>query len=110
MNKEYIVQRTCTEVYKVKANSAEQAEEYIANNPSEFSMIGGETIDIEVDEVEDETKKFQLLPFYSDSKENLALHLQTIKLHDLMFSIREVGVDEMTWEAAQKEADDWYKE
>jgi hypothetical protein len=50
MNKEYIVQRTCTEVYKVKANSAEQAEEYIANNPSEFSMIGGETIDIEVDD------------------------------------------------------------
>ena len=76
MNKEYIVQRTCTEVYKVKADSVEQAEEYIANNPSEFSMIGGETIDIEVDEVEDEEKKFQLLPFYFNSKEQLALHLQ----------------------------------
>ena len=50
MNKEYIVQRTCTEVYKVKADSVEQAEEYIANNSSEFSMIGGETIDIEVEE------------------------------------------------------------
>ena len=83
------------EVYKSKANSAEQAEEYIANNPSEFSMIGGETIDIEVDD--EDKQKFQLLPFYSDSKENLALHLQTIKLHDLMFSIREVGVDKMTW-------------
>ena len=51
MNKEYIVQRTCTEVYKVKADSVEQAEEYIANNPSEFSMIGGETIDIEVEQL-----------------------------------------------------------
>lgn len=50
VNKEYIVQRTCTEVYKVKADSVEQAEEFIANNPSEFSMIGGETIDIEVEE------------------------------------------------------------
>ena len=49
--KEYIVQRTCTEVYKVKANSEEQAEEFIANTPSEFSMIGGETIDIEVEQV-----------------------------------------------------------
>ena len=50
MDKEYTVQRTCTEIYIVKANSAEQAEEYIANNPSNFSMIGGETIDIEVEE------------------------------------------------------------
>ena len=48
--KEYIVQRTCTEVYKVKADSVEQAEEYISNTPSEFSMIGGETIDIEAEE------------------------------------------------------------
>jgi len=51
MTKEYIVQRTCTEVYKVKADSVEQAEEFIANTPSEFSMIGGETIDIEVSEI-----------------------------------------------------------
>jgi hypothetical protein len=49
--KEYIVQRTCTEVYKVKADSVEQAEDYIANSPGEFSMIGGETIDIEVEQV-----------------------------------------------------------
>ena len=52
MTKEYIVQRTCTEVYKVKADSKEQAEQFIANKPSEFSMIGGETIDIEVEIVE----------------------------------------------------------
>lgn len=52
MTKEYIVQRTCTEVYKVKADSEEQAEQFIANKPSEFSMIGGETIDIEVEIVE----------------------------------------------------------
>ena len=33
--KEYIVQRTCTEVYKVKADTVEQAEEHIsARNPS----------------------------------------------------------------------------
>ena len=51
MPNQYIVQRTCTEVYKVKADSVEQAEEYIANNPSEFSMIGGETIDIEVEKI-----------------------------------------------------------
>jgi len=51
MDKEYIVQRTCTEVYKVKAKNKEQAENYIANNPSEFSMIGGETIDIEVEQL-----------------------------------------------------------
>ena len=38
-----------------------------------------------------------------DSKEQLALHLQTMKLHDLIFCIREVGVDEVTWEAIQKE-------
>jgi len=48
--KEYIVQRTCTEIYKVKAENGDQAEEFIANNPSEFSMIGGETIDIEVEQ------------------------------------------------------------
>ena len=48
--KEYIVQRTCTEVYKVKADSVEKAEEHIARNPSKFSMIGGETIDIEAEE------------------------------------------------------------
>ena len=51
MTKEYIVQRTCTEVYKVKADSEEQAEQFIANKPSEFSMIGGETIDIEVEKI-----------------------------------------------------------
>ena len=39
----YECQRTCTEVYKVKADSEEQAEQFIANKPSEFSMIGGET-------------------------------------------------------------------
>lgn len=49
-DKDYIVQRTCTEVYKVKADSVEQAEEHIARNPSKFSMIGGETIDIEAEE------------------------------------------------------------
>ena len=27
-----------------------------------------------------------------------------------MICIREVGVDEMTWKAIQKETDDWYKE
>ena len=27
-----------------------------------------------------------------------------MKLHDLIFCIREVGVDEVTWEAIQKEA------
>ena len=48
--KEYLVLRTCTEVYKVKADSVEQAEEHIARNPSKFSMIGGETIDIEVED------------------------------------------------------------
>lgn len=51
MSAEYIVQRTCTEIYKVKADSKEQAEEFITNKPSEFSMIGGETIDIEVEQV-----------------------------------------------------------
>ena len=51
MTKEYIVQRTCTEVYKVKAKNKEQAENFIANTPSEFSMIGGETIDIEVEQL-----------------------------------------------------------
>jgi len=53
--------------------------------------------------MEDE-KEYRLLPFYMDSKEQLALHLQTMKLHDLMICIREVGVDEMTWEAIQREA------
>ena len=51
MPNQYIVQRTCTEVYKVRAKNKEQAEEFIANTPSEFSMIGGETIDIEVEQV-----------------------------------------------------------
>ena len=49
-------------------------------------------------------KEFRLLPFYSESKEQLALYLQSMKLHDLMICIREVGVDELTWEAIQKEA------
>lgn len=53
--------------------------------------------------MEDE-KEYRLLPFYAESKEQLALHLQTMKLHDLMICIREVGVDEMTWEAINKEA------
>lgn len=53
-------------------------------------------------------KRYQLPPFYMDSKEELALHLQTMKLHDLMFCIREVGVDEITWEAINKEAKEFY--
>lgn len=51
-------------------------------------------------------KEFRLLPFYSESKEQLALYLQSMKLHDLMICIREVGVDELTWEAIQKEAEE----
>ena len=52
----------------------------------------------------EQEKQYQLPPFYMDSKEQLALHLQTMKLHDLIFCIREVGLDEVTWEAIQKEA------
>ena len=48
-------------------------------------------------------KQYRLPPFYMDSKEQLALHLQTMKLHDLMIVIREVGVDELTWEAIQRD-------
>lgn len=55
-------------------------------------------------------KEYQFPTFYFDNKENLALHLQTMKLHDLMFLIREVGVDEVTWEAIQKDAREFYKE
>jgi len=61
MTKEYIVQRTCTEVYEVKADSAEQAEEFIANNPSNFSMIDGETIDIEVELVNNIRKQVSIV-------------------------------------------------
>lgn len=53
-------------------------------------------------------KRYQLPPFYMESKEELALHLQTMKLHELMFCIREVGVDEITWEAINKEAEEFY--
>ena len=78
---------------------------YFNYKRKQVSIVDNE---LEVIEVEEEEKQYQLLPFYFDSKENLAMHLQMMKLHDLMFCIREVGVDEMTWEAAQKEADDWY--
>ena len=78
---------------------------YFNHKRKQVSIVDNE---LEVIEEEEEEKQYQLLPFYFDSKENLAMHLQMMKLHDLMFCIREVGVDEMTWEAAQKEADDWY--
>jgi len=61
VTKEYIVQRTCTEVYEVTADSAEQAEEFIANNPSNFSMIDGETIDIEVELVDNIRKQVSIV-------------------------------------------------
>ena len=51
-------------------------------------------------------KEYRLLPFYAESKEELALYLQNMKLHDLMICIREVGVDEMTWEAINKQTEE----
>ena len=56
----------------------------------------------------EQEKQYQLPPFYMDSKEQLALHLQTMKLHDLKILIREVGVDEITWEAINKDAKEFY--
>ena len=56
----------------------------------------------------DKTKRYQLPPFFMESKEQLALHLQTMKLHDLKILIREVGVDEITWEAINKDAKEFY--
>ena len=50
--KDFIVQISCTEVYEVKANNVGQAEEFISESTSEFSMFGGETIDIQAEEKE----------------------------------------------------------
>lgn len=82
---------------------------YFNYKRKQVSIVDDELEVIEVDEQEvEQQKEYKLLSFYSESKEQLALHLQTMKLQNLMFCIREVGVDEMTWEAVQKEADDWY--
>jgi hypothetical protein len=72
---------------------------YFNYKRKQVSIVDNE---LEVIEVVEEEKEYQLLPFSWDSKENLALHLQTMKLHDLISCIREVGVDEMTWETTEE--------
>ena len=74
---------------------------YFNYKRKQVSIVDNE---LEVLEVVEKEKEYQLLPFYSESKEQLALHLQSMKLHDLMICIREVGVDEMTWETEGENA------
>ncbi len=78
---------------------------YFNYKRKQVSIVDNE---LEVIEVEEEEKEYQLPTFHFDNKENLALHLQSMKLYDLMFLIREVGVDEITWEAINKEAKEFY--
>ena len=76
---------------------------YFNYKRKQVSIVDNE---LEVIEVIEQEKEYKLLPFNAESKEQLALHLQSMKLHDLIFCIREVGVDEMTWDAINKEAEE----
>ena len=78
---------------------------YFNHKRKQVSIVDNE---LEVIELEEEEKEYQLPPFYMESKEQLALHLQTMKLHDLEILIREVGVDALGWEAINKDLKEFY--